>query len=66
MGISHLEKVQSLMQKYADLPMGLADASMVILADELGHGRILSTDQRDFITYRWKNHEPFENLLLPD
>jgi len=46
--------------------MDLADASMVVLADELGHGRILSTDQRDFSAYRWKNHEPFENLLLPD
>ncbi|MBG7601130.1 MAG: PIN domain-containing protein [Gammaproteobacteria bacterium] len=55
-----------LMQKYADLPMDLADASMVILAEELGHGRILSTDQRDFHTYRWKNHQPFENLLLMD
>ena len=65
-GVSHLNKIQSLMQKSADLPMDLADASMVILAEELGHGRILSTDQRDFSTYRWKNHEPFENLLLPD
>jgi HD-GYP domain-containing protein (c-di-GMP phosphodiesterase class II) len=35
-----------------------------LLAEELGHGRILSTDERDFKTYRWKNHEPFENLLL--
>ena len=60
----HLAKIQSLMQKYADLPMDLADASMVILAEELGHGRILSTDERDFKTYRWKNREPFENLLL--
>lgn len=52
--------------KYADLPMDLADASLIILADELGHGRILSTDLRDFRTYRWKNHKPFQNLLLPD
>lgn len=49
---------------YADLPMDLADASLVLLAEHLGHGRILSTDQRDFQTYRWKKHEPFENLLL--
>ena len=41
-------------------------AYLVILASELGHGRILSTDQRDFHCYRWKNHPPFENLLLPD
>jgi len=54
------------MQKYADLPMDLADASLVILAEKLGHGRILSTDMRDFQTYRWKNRKPFQNLLFPD
>ena len=61
----HLARMRSLIKKYSDLPMDLADASLVILAEELEHGRILSTDQRDFDTYRWKNHKPFENLLLP-
>lgn len=42
----------------------LADASLVLLAEELGHGRILSTDQRHFRTYRWKHRKPFENLLI--
>ena len=32
------------MIEYADLPMDLADASLVLLAEELGHGRIVSTD----------------------
>ncbi len=54
------------MQKYRDLPMDLAEASLVILAEHLGHGRILSVDQRDFHTYRWKNTHLFENLLFPD
>lgn len=62
----HLFRTQALMEKYADLPMDLTDASLVILAEELGHGRILSTDLRDFRAYRWKNHNPFQNLLLPD
>lgn len=61
---SHSARVSQLMQQYADLPMDLADASLVILAEHLGHGRILSIDQRDFNTYRWKNTEPFENLLI--
>jgi predicted nucleic acid-binding protein len=61
-----IHRLVILMQKYADLPMDLADASLGILAEELGHGRILSTDRRDFNTYRWKNHKPFQNLLLPD
>ena len=51
------------MRKYAKLPMDLADASLVLLAEHLGHGRILSTDQRDFGVYRWKNRKPFHNLL---
>lgn len=60
----HAPKLYALMNDYADLPMDLADASLVILAGHLGHGRILSTDRRDFNAYRWKEHEPFENLLL--
>ena len=58
------ERMSELMQKYADLPMDLADASLVVLAENLGHGRIFSVDQRDFNTYRWKNTQPFQNLLL--
>ena len=57
------DRVLSLMQQYADLPMDFADASLVLLAEQLGHGRILSTDKRDFHTYRWKNTQPFSNLL---
>jgi predicted nucleic acid-binding protein len=43
--------------------MDLADASLVIAAEHLSSGRILSTDQRDFGAYRWKNRKPFQNLL---
>ena len=63
---THAARIERLMMKYADLPMDLADASLVLLAEHLGHGRILSTDERDFRTYRWKSHWPFENLLLCD
>jgi predicted nucleic acid-binding protein len=57
------QRIFELMRQYIDLPMDFADASLVLLAEELGHGRILSTDNRDFKTYRWKNHQPFSNLL---
>jgi uncharacterized protein len=60
----HTARIIELMEKYADLPMDLADASLVILAEHLGHGRIFSIDQRDFNTYRWKQTYPFENLLF--
>jgi uncharacterized protein len=59
----HLPRVEELMRKYRDLPMDLADASLVLLAEELGTGRIFSTDQRDFAAYRWKSRKPFRNLL---
>lgn len=57
------ERLPALMERYAALPMDLADASLVLLAEHLGHGRILSTDERDFGAYRWKQREPFHNLL---
>ncbi|MDB9468463.1 PIN domain-containing protein [Dolichospermum circinale CS-1225] len=60
---NHCDRIEQLMQKYRDLPMDLADASLVILAEELGHGQILSVDYRDFNTYRWKNTQPFQNLF---
>jgi len=59
-----IARMHRLMKKYADLPMDLADASLVVLADELGESRIMSTDERDFRAYRWKNTKPFKNLLL--
>jgi uncharacterized protein len=61
---NHSHRLTALMVQYADLPMDLADASLVVLAEYLGHGRIFSTDRRDFSTYRWKQHQPFENLMF--
>jgi len=61
-----LPRAHALMLRYHDLPMDLADASLVILAEELGEGRILSTDVRDFGGYRWKNTQPFTNVLIQD
>jgi predicted nucleic acid-binding protein len=58
-----LPRIVELMRRYRQLPLDLADASLVILAEHLGSGRILSTDRRDFGAYRWKNHRPFKNLL---
>ena len=59
----HLVPLTALMRRYADLPMDMADASLVFLAEQQNDGRIVSTDERDFHTYRWKNHYPFRNLL---
>ncbi len=61
---AHIRRVCVLMDKYADLPMDLADASLVLLAEHIGEGRILSTDQRGFQAYRFKNQKPFQNVLM--
>jgi hypothetical protein len=50
------------MKKYADLPMDFADATLVLLADELGTGDILTLDQRGFRTYRFRGSRRF-NLV---
>jgi uncharacterized protein len=61
--IHHLKRMAELMERYGDQPMDFADASLVVLAEQLGHGRILTIDRRDFAVYRWNNHQPFENLV---
>jgi uncharacterized protein len=58
-----IEPAQRLMRRYKSLPMDLADVSLVLLAEHLGSGRILTTDQRDFSTYRWKSRHPFEDVM---
>ena len=58
-----LDQAQRLMRRYKSLPMDFADASLVLLAEQLGSGRILTTDQRDFGAYRWKSKQPFEDVM---
>lgn len=64
LGEARLSNIVALMKKYRQLPMDLADASLVLLAEDLENGDIVSTDKRDFETYKWKNHKPFNNLLI--
>lgn len=54
---------RSLMKRYARVPMDLADACLVALADAVGTGRVLTLDG-DFRVYRWRRTRPFE--ILPD
>jgi uncharacterized protein len=61
--LAQVGSLSTLMKRYKALPMDLADASLVLLAEHLGTGRILTTDQRDFAAYRWKNRQPFEDVM---
>jgi predicted nucleic acid-binding protein len=49
----------ALMEKYRDLPMDLADATLVALAESLGQRQVFTLDA-DFQVYRWRDREPFE------
>jgi predicted nucleic acid-binding protein len=42
-----LAEVRRLVSRYADLPLGFADASVIVCAERNG-GRVLSLDRRDF------------------
>lgn len=52
-----------LMTEYADTPMDFADATLVLLAGELGVRDILTLDRRGFATYRTANGRPFQLVL---
>lgn len=60
---NHFPRIIEMIAKYEDLPADLADVSLVLLAEEISCGDIVSTDQRDFKSYRWKNKKPFRNLM---
>ena len=47
-----LSRAFELMERYADHPMDLADASLVAAAESLGTRKIFTVDRRDFDTYR--------------
>lgn len=53
-----------LMDKYADTPMDLADATLVAYAEEHGHRRIFTIDS-DFTNYRLHGRQRFEVLPAP-
>jgi hypothetical protein len=45
-------RMRSLMEKYRDLPMDLADAALVRVAERDGHTAIFTLDRRHFAVYR--------------
>ena len=50
--LGSLRRCRTLMETYEDLPMDFADATLVVLAEELGTNLVFTTDRRDFSTYR--------------
>ncbi len=54
--------IRVLMKRYASVPMDLADACLVHMADMLETGAILTLDS-DFGVYRWRRRRSFEVLV---
>lgn len=59
----HMPALETLMRKYRDRPMDLADATLVEIANRLDLTTILTVDLADFETYRIRGRKRFR--LLP-
>lgn len=60
----HAEAMGSLMARYADVPIALADASLVLLAEEVPGSTVLTLDS-DFHVYR-KHGRTRIPLIIPE
>jgi len=58
-GPADLVRMDALMKKYADLPMDLADASLVAVAERNSLNRVFTLDRSDFSVYRIRDRNPF-------
>ena len=57
-----LDRIAELISKYADLPLGLVDASVVALAEQLGVQEIATLDRRHFSVVRPHHVNAFTRL----
>ena len=55
---AEMGRMQALMEKYKDVPMDLADASLVVLAETSGFRQVFTLDT-DFYIYRIAGKESF-------
>ena len=55
-----LERVSALMERYRNVPMDFADATLVALAEELATDRVFTLDRRGFSTYRLNRRKAFQ------
>ncbi|MBL1276439.1 MAG: hypothetical protein COB30_010150 [Ectothiorhodospiraceae bacterium] len=61
--IENSQRVIELMKKYEDIDIDLADITLVVLAERLGTGDILTVDDKDFGILRWDRKRRFKQLL---
>jgi predicted nucleic acid-binding protein len=61
-----ISRARAIMEQYGALNIGLADASIVVLAERHGCTDVLTSDQRHFRTVVPSSGNPFRLLLLDD
>jgi len=59
---SELSRIIVLTEKYSNVPMDLADATLVVLAERLGIDEVISIDS-DYYIYRTMKKEMLRNIL---
>jgi len=57
--VASLSRAAVLMEKYKDIPMDFADATIVVLAEEAGIDEVLTLDIRGFSAYRRHGEKAF-------
>jgi hypothetical protein len=55
-----LARAELLMRRYVDLPLDYADATLVVLAEDVETPHILTLDRRDFTVLRWRERRAFQ------
>jgi uncharacterized protein len=55
-------RMRALMKKYRDLPMDLADAALVRVAERDGVSTVITIDRSDFASYRLHGTKRFRIL----
>jgi len=60
---THIKRIIELWEKYSDVPMDLADASLLVASEIIGIKNIITIDS-DYHIYRTKDRQALNNLLV--
>jgi predicted nucleic acid-binding protein len=64
--VDQMSRAMEIDRRYGQLGLGLVDASVVVLAEDLGIRRLATRDVRDFATVRLRDGSPFELVVYPE
>jgi hypothetical protein len=59
-------QISKILERYASAKIDLADASLVVLADQIKTGQIVSVDRKDFSILRWNGGKSLFHNFIDD